>query len=187
MPNDEMQRLWKSQSVAPAPIDVVRIRARARKLHAQSRARNRRETIMALGSAVFFAWFAFQVRDPLEVTAYVLLIAAMLYVTWHLWRHGRSRPMPQDYGLQGAFGFYVGELTRQRDLLQGVMRWYLAPMIPGWATVVFLVARQGAWLAATLVAAIFAGAFWLVWWINRCEAARLNRDIAEVFDWEERS
>jgi hypothetical protein len=39
--------------------------------------------------------------------------------------------MPADMGLTNCLQFHRGELERQRDLLQGVWKWYLGPMIPG--------------------------------------------------------
>ena len=39
--------------------------------------------------------------------------------------------MPADMALTSCLAFHRGELERQRDLLRGVWKWYLLPLVPG--------------------------------------------------------
>jgi Flp pilus assembly protein TadB len=187
MPSDEMQRLWQSQPAVAAPVELEHIRRKAGKLHGDIRGRNRTEFVTGAAAIAWFIWFGLRAHDWLDRLTYVLLIAGCLYAMWHLRRHGSTRRLPAEYGLTDAFSFHCQELARQRDLLRGVMRWYMAPMFPGYAACVISVVRAGSWLAGAAVAALFASLTWLVWWMNRRAVNKLNQEIAELFSGEKRS
>lgn len=179
MPTDDIQRLWQCQPVVPTPIDLEQIRRRAGKLHGRVRARNLRETIAGVIAVVILTWFALGKPDPLARLSFALLIAGMFYVIWHLWRHGRSGVLPAEFGLTDAATFHRRELERQRDLLRSIIRWYLAPFIPGWAVGAVFAARHS-WVPVVELVVFLSAVIWFTLWLNRRAADRLDRCIAEL-------
>jgi hypothetical protein len=184
MPSDDLQRIWQRQPVTATPIEMEQIRRKAGCLHDRVRARNRRETIAGVVAIALLTWFTFGKADALQRASFVLLIAGMLYVLWHLWRHGRASELPSDLGATDAVTFHVRQLTRQRDLLRGILWWYLAPFCPGWAVGAVSAARRS-WVPAAILAVFVTSAMWLVWWLNRRAADRLDRQIAELTSFKE--
>jgi hypothetical protein len=179
MPTDDLQRLWQCQPVVPTPIDLNQIRRRAGKLHGRVRARNLRETIAGVIAVVILTWFGLRKPDPLDRTSFALLIAGTLYVLWHLWKHGQSGVLPADFGLTDAVTFHRRELERQRDLLRGIFRWYLAPFIPGWALSAVSAARYS-WAPAAVLVVFVSVVIWFTLRLNYNAADRLDRCIAEL-------
>jgi hypothetical protein len=47
-------------------------------------------------------------------------------------------PLPAEMGREYGIAFYRRELEKQRDLLRGIWKWYLGPLIPGLALFVSL-------------------------------------------------
>ena len=186
MPTDELQRLWQSQPCNPAPVAVEQIRRNAATFHSCIRNRNLREFIAGALAILWFAWFDFHARTWLDHVAFTLLIMGLVYVIWHLYRHGATRRLPAEYGLVDASSFHRGELIRQRDLLNGVVRWYLAPCVPGYLALIYSAARTRGSVAGVPAAAVLVVVYVVVWWINRRAVDRLNRQIEELFTWEER-
>lgn len=179
MPNDlDMQRLWQRQpgegEASPRPNE----RERARRLAGRVRRRNTREYLAGGLVVAVFAAQASSAPNRLVVVGCVLAIAGTLYVMRHLSAHGTTRS-PADYGVLDCRAFHRAELVRERDLLRGVWRWYLGPLIPG--GVVFLVghalARPDGWSGAFVVAAVCTLFFVLVGHMNARAADRLQQQI----------
>ena len=187
MPNDEMQNLWQAQPYDAVPIGLEQVRRKAGKMHDKIRSRNLREYLAGMLVVVWFGWAAWKSHEWTERGAFALMIAGVLYVLDHLRRHGSARRLPAQYGLTDARSFHLEELTRQRDLLKGVVRWYLGPMVPGWAALVINVARKGNLFAGALLAILMTAVCVFVAWINRRAEQRLDLQIAELKNWEERT
>ena len=101
----------------------------------------------------------------------VLIIAGTIYVVRQLYRRSTPAAMPAEFGLTASVEFYRSELVRQRDLLQSVWKWYLAPFVPG--MVMFSRGKIPFLTSNTIM-------FGLVWWMNRRGAGRLTRQIEEL-------
>jgi hypothetical protein len=179
MPSDELQTLWQCQPVTRTPIDLETLRRKASRLQGSVRARNLRESVAGLVAIVVLTIFGLGKADLLQRASFALLAAGTAYVIWHLWRHGRAAALPEDLALTDAVTFHRRELTRQRDLLRGVLRWYLAPFLPGWVLGA-LHAAERSWIPAAGMLAIAGVSVWFVRRINQQAANCLDRQIAEL-------
>lgn len=171
--------LWQAQPVAPLGLSAAEIRARAGALRGTIDARNSREWVAAAFVGVFFAYIAITGDGLVEQVGGGLTVAGTAYVAWYIRAHGTVAALPGE-GLPCA-AFYRRALVRQRDLLRGVWRWYLGPLVPGMAVLLIggLVRSGfavGGVLAAVFVLAVFAG----VGLINHLVARELTRQIAAI-------
>jgi Flp pilus assembly protein TadB len=187
MPNeplpDDIRNVWQNQPVENIPMPLEEIRRKARQFEKRIRRRNLREYLgAALGIAAYtYYFFKF---DGLAVRAgSLLVIAGVIYVVVQLYQRAAPAELPADLAFTASREFHRQELVRQRDLLRSVWSWYIAPVIPG--LVVFMAGilphRAGVTVGYLLV---FFGFFGFVVWLNRRGAARLDRQIAEIDDWE---
>ena len=179
MPTDDLQQLWQRQPLTPMAIDLDRLRRSASCLERRVRARNWRETIAGVIAIGLLAWFNFGKVDLLDRASYLLLMAGMVFVLWHLWRHGRASALSAGISPTDAVTFHCRELARQRDLLRGVFRWYLAPFLPGWALCAISVSRRS-WVSVGTLVLFVGAAIWFTLWLNGKAADRLDRQIAEL-------
>jgi len=177
--SDDLQNLWQSQQPESFRITLEQVRAQALKLQRRVRFRNIREYLASAFIVVLFTWMAITPADPIRRAGSILIVAGALYIIWHLHKWGSSREVAGN-----CLEFHRRELERQRDLLSGIWRWYLGPMIPG--LLVICVAglrdRRGAghtWFVIVymVVCALF---FYGVGWLNQQGARRLQRQIDEL-------
>jgi len=178
--DDEMKNVWQSQEGEGLRMSLDEIRLKAEKQGRSIEWRNAREYIAAFAVVVFLGFSFFGTTDVLSRVGFGLVIASMLYIAWHLHRKGSRRRLPSDLGVADCLQFYRGELERQRDLLQGVWRWYLGPVVPGLAVVMLALTRTNpghlnhiVWVIAAYGAAI-ALVFLGVWRLNERAARRLQ-------------
>lgn len=111
-------------------MSLADIRARAERFQSRIRLRNWIEYAAAAIVIAGFAWAAFAVSDIVVRTACGLILLGTLYVVWKLATVARASAK-RDEALSWA-DFYRAELVRQRDALNGIWRWYLGPLVPGW-------------------------------------------------------
>ena len=126
--DSDARTVWQSQRTDPAPVDIADIRGRSLKFRRQIWRRNLGEyAASALVVAVFglFSWTAdgFWTR-----TGALLVIGGTLYMCYELHKRGSIRTASPG---ASSVVFHRAELERQRDALQSVWRWYLAPFVPG--------------------------------------------------------
>jgi Flp pilus assembly protein TadB len=98
---------------------------------------------------------------------------------YQLYSRASAKTVPADLGLTGSLEFHRRELVRQRDMVESVWSWYLAPFVPGLLVFikgVFPKHGPGFVLALAFHALVFGG----IWWLNRRGARRLTRQIAEL-------
>jgi hypothetical protein len=176
---DRLQSLWQHQPVESGPMSVDQLRRRSRRLTLTVSLRNLLEYVTGAVLVIVLSRMAWAAPFRLIRAGLVLSVAAVIFVVYHLYRHGSARAMPADMGLRSCLQFHRGELERQRDLLRGVWYWYLAPLMPG--LILFylgsiLAHPEYAWravlgLAGTLVL------YWLIGDANRRAADRLQARI----------
>ena len=128
---DRLQNLWQEQPVARVPISLDELRRHSRTLERRIRWRNLREYIGAGVVILGFGRWAWIAETPLIRIGACLMVAAAVFVVYHLHRWGSAQPMPGEIGLSGCVQFLRTELERQRDLLRSVWTWYLLPPLPG--------------------------------------------------------
>lgn len=179
VPND-VQSLWQGQPATGDTVTLHELRRRSRRLTRIVSRRNLREYVaaaMAIVTCGYLAWKA--PLMPLMRVGFVLSVPGVIFIVYHLHRHGAARAMPADMALTSCLAFHRGELERQRDLLRGVWRWYIAPLVPGLILICLgpvLAHPEQAWRAIGL----FAGTlvfFALIGEANRYAAKRLQARI----------
>jgi hypothetical protein len=127
----DVQDLWQGQPATGEPITLAQIRSRSRRLQRMIVWRNLPEYIAAALLVPTFGWLAWITPSALMRLGAGLWVAAVIFIVYHLSRHGAARAMPADMALASCLEFHRGELVRQRDLLRGWWKWYLLPCIPG--------------------------------------------------------
>ena len=172
----QMKAIWKNQAVDRLDISLDRLRADAKKFHGRILIRNAAEYIASLLVVVAFGALFFHSRDVWVRASCALIVMATVFVVQYLYRHGSPREVSADAGLQNCLTFTRSELVRQRDLLRGVWRWYIAPFVPG--MLVLLLAGGGRspakWVGVFLAIAVVSGVFVGVGFLNRLAARRLQ-------------
>ena len=128
--HDRLQLLWKSQKQEDFSMSLADIRARAERFQSRIRLRNWIEYAAAAIVIAGFAWATFTVSDIVVRAACGLILLGTLYVVRKLAIVARASAK-RDEALSWA-DFHRAELVRQRDALNGIWRWYLGPLVPGW-------------------------------------------------------
>jgi hypothetical protein len=135
--NQRMKELWQNQKTEGLRMTVEQIRVSAGTFHHKIQARNVREYVVAIALIVFFSFEFWRAGDLLVRVGFGLIIAGMVYLIWHMLSKGSWLPLPKDAGLSSCIEFQRRQLEQQRDLLSSVWRWYLGPLIPGMAVLLF--------------------------------------------------
>jgi Flp pilus assembly protein TadB len=186
--NLDLQDLWQDQKSEDIRMSVEQLRLRAGKFEKTIFWRNAREYVAALIVVLYFAYELLKWPNVLTGIGFGLIIAGMLYMMWQLHRKGSSRTMPAELASAAGLDFYRRELERQRDLVQGVWWWYLAPLVPGLVVIFVAMALTNPhhlphhyWFLAGY-GLVVALAFIFVWKLNERAARRLERCINELDD-----
>ncbi len=177
--SDDLQNLWQNQPPAPFHMALEEVRARAFKFRRTLVLRNIREYLAAIFIVAVFGAQVVKSSDTVTRIGSALSVIGAIYVAIYLYRWGTPHEMVGS-GLE----FYRQELERQRDLLNSVWRWYLAPLIPGpmifVLRAVFKSRTAGrAWFWAGYMV-LFLLLFYGVGVLNRWGARRLQRRIDEL-------
>jgi hypothetical protein len=182
-PLDQFQQLWQGQERQPMELTVAQIARRAAAFQRTIRRRNVREYVAAALVTAIFAAYAVSAHTALMRLACAAIVAGAIYIVYFLHKHGSAEPRELTACTIDHLASHRRQLERQRDLLLGIWRWYLGPLVPG--LVLFAISvpieqarfGRGPWIMAAILlaggAAIFAGFAWL----NRVVARRLQREI----------
>jgi hypothetical protein len=180
---DEFRNLWQSQEVEEMRMAIEELRAKAGKFHRRIQRRNLIEQLGALYVVIVFGRGFMTTTELVPRIAAALAIAGAIYVAWHLQKWGASNSLPAELGRVSCVGFYRGELERQRDLLRGVWKWYLGPLLPGLAvfTIYRIRTAQPIGGMSPVVYAVVGGAiFCAAGWVSHWAARRIEARIAEL-------
>ncbi len=184
--DDRLKDVWQNQKPEGIHMSVDEIRSKAGSFRKKIYWRNVREYVAALVVVGFSAYMLSLTTGALMRAGFILVIAGVLYVVWHLYRKGSSQSVPEETGMVSGLEYLRSELERQRRLLQSVWRWYLGPLVPGWVLlqVAAVHANPGHLGRFALFLAISnctaAAAFIFIWRINRRAAKELQRQINEL-------
>jgi hypothetical protein len=181
--SDDLRRAWEAQTVEERAVDVARVRVEAVSFERQIRRRNTREYAAGVFVVAAFGAVAFVAPDPLGRLGAALIAVGAVSVMASLARRGSGAPLPDALGAP-TLAWRRAELTRQRDLLAGIWRWYLGPLVPG--MVLFL--ASAAWRAETAGSFAVVGAtalagvavFGAIARANHAAAAELDRELAAL-------
>lgn len=130
---DVMKNIWREQPVEVLEMSIEELRTRAGKFRSTIRWRNLREYAAGLVVAAAFSPLLFSGGNAIVRVGAGLIILGSVYAAYRLHRSGSARPVPSRLGLASCIEFHRSELARQYDLLRGVWKWYLGPLIPGLA------------------------------------------------------
>jgi len=124
------QEIWQNQSAERNAMTLKLIQLKAREL----RARTRKKLLgMVVGPLLVALVFGFAIREfpaqramlePFFTFALVWSLAGVYFLK----RGMRSTTMPADAGLAGGLQFCLGELQRQRRLVQQSLLWSFGPL-----------------------------------------------------------
>ena len=176
---------WTDQNSTASFSEPGACQTRATAFENTIRRRNTVEYLAGAFVVVIFAamafFFASQGQWLIAATSIATLFAA-LFVVFKLHRDGSAQKRRPE---QTCRDHLREQLVRQRDLLRGVPKWYLAPFIPGMAgfyLVVtanvaanhgWMIAVEGVWLKVVGTAALFV----FLAWLNLREARRIDKEI----------
>ena len=181
---DEIRNVWQKQEVEVMKMSVEELKAKAVKFEGTIRRRNLREQAACALVIVWFAVMFFRIPVTIPRIAFGLMIAGAIYVAWHIQAWGKGTPPPaSEMGGNACVRYYRRELERQRDLLNSVWKWYLAPLIPGLALFVtwcvFIAPPDRRWFPVTF-AVVCVATFWGIGALNHRVARQLDRQIQEL-------
>jgi len=188
-PIGPLQELWSSQATDPIEADVPRLRTEAERLDAGVRARNRRETLVAVALTGFFLLIAVVeavAGNAVSAGGALLVSASMLWVRFAIRRWGCSGLAPEDLVRDGQsfLTLYRHELARQRRLVLHAWLWYVLPIFAGLSLLSLGRALHRGipletWLGSFLFLATAAVALAVVV-LNLAAARELKRRIVEL-------
>ena len=185
-PGRGTQIVWQQQPSEALRPSIDDLRRQATKFERQIAWRNAREYAAATVAAACYAVIFWRASDTLVRIGATLIVAGLLYAVWQLNARGASRRQPAELGQATGVEFLKRDLARQRDLLRGVWRWYLGPLVPGLVVLFVAAARanpggasQAMWPIGA-AAAIVALVFLLIWRLNVRAAKGLEARIDEL-------
>ena len=192
----DIKAIWQDQRLEIPAVAVATLRRNARRLQRRRLRAMIQETVGAI-FLIVMSVFYFRNRGlqpgPLDLSDIVLeagMGLAILFGVFYAWRVVvlfRPRRVPDDAA--ACLDFHRRELERHRDLVRGLWRWTLAPLLP-WAALISV----GRWIGPSppgrsagldhliiLASAVFmleTGA--LVWLWQQHRADRLQDQIDEL-------
>lgn len=181
-----VKELWQSQPTEGIRMSVDQIRVSAGMFQRKIHWRNVREYVTAIALVVFFSFEFGRAGDLLVRIGFGLLIAGISYLIWHMLSKGPWRPLPEDTALSSCIDFQRRQLEQQRDLLNSVWRWYIGPLIPGMAVLLFAFGRANPGhlkhpsLVVVPEAIFFVVVAVAIAKVNGRAASRLQRQIDEL-------
>lgn len=139
--DDDLRALWQGEppgrpgiepSAEELAASAARVDEKARRLARTVRNRNLREYLAVLVVAPFFAVAAARSDGIVTALGHALVAVGAVFVALHLRARGGNLPPPAaDAPTRERVAHYRAELSRQRDLLASVARWYILPFAPG--------------------------------------------------------
>lgn len=184
-PNTPVQNLWQCQPVEGIHMSIEEIRQRSAKFERKIVWRNLREYLASLVASILFVWFLVRTHDIFLRIAYVLFILGMAWVVVQLHRRGSARTLPSAMEASASLQYFRSELERQRDALQDVFSWYLAPLVPGFVvmTLGYLhsMPHPKGLIASAIVDVSVAALFYGIWRLNLRAARCLQRKIDDLY------
>ena len=178
--------LWQSQPTEGIKMSIDQIRMSAGKFQRRIRYRNVREYIAAIAVLGFSSFEFWRAGDLLVRIGFVLIAAGTFYVVWHMLSKGSAQPLPEEAGLSSCIDFQCLQLEQQRDLLSSVWLWYMGPLVPGMAVLLFAFGRANPGhlkhpaLVVAPEAIFFIAVFVAGVMLNSGAARKLQRQIDEL-------
>jgi Flp pilus assembly protein TadB len=186
MPNEfppkDLKTVWQSQHQEATQMSIDEIRTKARNFERKIRRRNLREYVAAVFIAGFFAWFAWRVPWPIVRVCGLLVALGAVYFGYELHRRGSSQTPPKELGSMGCLDFYLGQLERERNLLDQSWKWMIW-LVPGLIVVIIGAITNG---GLKVVPFLLITCLWIAMWLwmmlkrNKRKARELQQQIDEL-------
>jgi hypothetical protein len=188
----DLRTLWQSQRSETFAMSVEELRNAAGKFSRKILWRNTREYLAAAVVILGYGYYIYRFDNTLVRLGSVLIMAAAVWVSYQLRTKGSPRTLAREMDPQSCVDFHRSELTRQRDLLLSIWKWYLSPFVVGLA--VFLagllqmaLSRPGARqhygdiaIGYGVFVAVCAGVFVSIGRLNKWTAKKLQRKIDDL-------
>lgn len=187
--DDDLRSLWTSDPAPlPPPPSPEALAARATSFRRTIARRNASEWGAALLVALSFLWIGYRAdQAPIQRLGCGLILAATASIAWKLRSSGTNLPLPPpDAPTAEHLRHHRLALQRQHELLAGVPRWYLAPIVPGMSCFLLSALIESPLASAPLPTRLLVGALFilivgallgLVAWLNRAATRKLAREI----------
>jgi hypothetical protein len=184
--SDPFITLWTAQERDARGLSHDELARRSRQLQRRVLRRDLIEYAAGLFVMVTFGWMAVVIPFWSMRFACAVTMLGTVIVMWNLWRR---RPRDDAAALvQDAHAYYRGQLVAQRDTLASVGSWYIGPFLPGMILFVAAVGHKSvqvmpltaALAPIALVTVSSAAVLWLVLWLNRAAARKLDQQIAAL-------
>jgi hypothetical protein len=177
-----LQQIWNTQTTEGFAMPLDEIRAKSVTFQRRIRNRNIREYAAFFVVAIVFAHLVLTLPGLATKAGCVLVILGASYALWQLHRRAAAALPPETGSLMDVVAFHRGELIRQRDALQSITRWYLAPLVPGFAVFLYglhlhIPSSQAAIFAPLAMAGVILVTFGLIRRLNRLAAQALQQSI----------
>lgn len=130
---EDIRSLWQNMPAEIVVIGAEEMRTKARRFQARIRLRNFVEYAAFAMVVVWFGYGAVMAQTWQAKAAAILMVLGATVAVWNLHRRGRAVATPVGASATGLIDFQRSELARQRDVARSVWRWYLLPLIPGFA------------------------------------------------------
>ena len=181
--SDDMRNLWQAQGSGAAPLTLEELRAKAVKFNTRIARRNLREYAAVVVVVLWYGYGVWRAPALLMRVGDALVVAGAIYLAFELHRRAAASRTPGALAWQSCVDFHRAELVRQRDALSSVWKWYIGPLVPGLAVLLapgcvtaFRHSVPTGLLSLTPVGVV-ALVLWLVVWVNKKAASKLQRQI----------
>jgi Flp pilus assembly protein TadB len=186
LPPKDLKTVWQNQDSEGIQMSIDEIRTKARSFERKIRRRNLREYIAAAFIAAGFAFFAWHSPSPIIRLGNLTVAVGALFFAYQLHLRGSSRTQPKEMGTMGGLDFYLGQLERERTLLDESWKWMIW-LIPGMIVLMAGVIANG-WIgkAAPFLAitCLWIGIWlWMMLSRNKRRARALQQEIDELSAW----
>lgn len=185
--DDLLRTLWKEQDMEVQAPEIEHLRVRERQLEACASQRNRIEYIAGgIAAALLVATGATMLLreattgSVVSGTGHLVVAAAILWILARL-RRWQRKARSTTLGTP-ILTHLRDRLKVERDMLRSAWRWYIAPLVPGFALIYggILLEPQPNWIvfwSGVLFTAAIIG--WIAW-LNHRAADRLESEISRL-------
>ena len=136
----ELQALWQRVPTTPVVISPLEMRTKIEGFRGHIRRRNVKELITWLIAGVPLCWIGSWPISLLWHVSCAVLLLGCAFAAVSLFR--RSGPLVRDAPPAAALvQFHRAQLEHERDMLRGMWRWYVLPVMPGIALVAYAAGR----------------------------------------------